>query len=128
MKKHLWLLPLLAAIFAGCGDIRGVTAQFVPVEARSPPRTITLARDLQFQPAGFHTRTLRKGSVWSLAGRVAPGDVYAPRDTQFTLENINLRQAYVVLAGGKLVGYYLPSENIYISEPKPIIFPVQAKL
>jgi hypothetical protein len=124
MKKGACLraLPVLLSVVAGCADIRGESVNLEPLATGSAPLTITLARDVHVDRS---SRALPKGSGWLQVGSIAQGDVYRPRETVFSVEAINVHEAYLVLSGGKLVGYYLPVERTYVSEPKPINIPIQ---
>jgi hypothetical protein len=58
-------------------------------------------------------------------GHIQQGDVYRPRDTVFSVEGTNVHEAYLVLSGEKLVGYYLPAEHSYVTQSRPIDVPTQ---
>jgi hypothetical protein len=128
------MMSVLGCILAGCADIRGVSANLAPVTAGSldphqaddaQSRVITLASDLHLQPSVGFDRTLRKGTEWSLTGSLPQGEVYRPRNTVFTLEDINVHEAYLVLSGGRIVGYYLPAEHSYVAEQRPVSISLQ---
>jgi len=87
------------------------TAQAVPFE---------LAADTVVTVGPGYTRTLRKGSRWMSVGRVAEGDVYRSRDQVLTVEASNIHEAWLVVQGNRVVGYYLVVEKTF----SPVSFPV----
>lgn len=52
-----------------------------------------MARDIEIQLSTGYRRTLRQGTVWMAAGRIAEGEVYKPRDTVFSVEGTNVHEA-----------------------------------
>jgi len=61
---------------------------------------------------GF-SRTLRQGTTWEHVGSIPQGHVYRTRDQVVTVEASNVHEAYIVVAGNKLVGFYLPVERSF---------------
>lgn len=125
MKTLLCALSSLCVMLSGCLDVQGAPIELAPGASDSSPRLFTLARAIRVEPSPGRGRTLSKGSVWSMAGSLAQGEVYKPRDTVFTLQRINEREAYLVLSGSKVVGYYLPADHSYIAEQQPYDIPIQ---
>jgi len=60
-----------------------------------------------------YTRALRRGSRWQSVGRLPQGEVYKPIDSVLTVEGANVHEAYIVVEGKRLVGFYLPVENAF---------------
>jgi hypothetical protein len=63
-------------------------------------------------PVGYR-RVLKRGSRWDYVGSIEAGDVYATRDQVLTVEASNIYEAYIVVKGTKLVGFYLPVQRTY---------------
>jgi hypothetical protein len=63
---------------------------------------------------GFATR-LNGGTVWREVGRVDAGTVFTTRDQIVTVEASNIHEARLVVAGGALVGFFLPVEKTFVS-------------
>ena len=83
-----------------------------------PGGTIEVLRDAKVEvgPLGYE-RTIRKGSNWTRVGRVTQGEVYKPVDQVFTVEGTHVHEAYLVLDGNQIVGFYLPVERAYAPAP-----------
>lgn len=64
-------------------------------------------------PCGYD-RVLSKNSKWKLVGAIPQGDVYRSRDQVLSVECSNVHEAYLVLAQGSIVGYYLPVERGFV--------------
>jgi hypothetical protein len=124
MSKH-WISAVLGlcGVLAACSDVKGEPAAMAPVNGAAAGQ-IVIARDVEIETPGYD-RTLRQDTVWLAAGSVAQGVVYKPRDTVFTLEGTNVHEAYLVLSGGRLVGYYLPAEHSYVAQAQPIDVPTK---
>jgi hypothetical protein len=46
-------------------------------------------------------------------GRSAEGEIFRPADGVFTVEGTQVHEAYLVLDGNRLVGFYLPVERAF---------------
>lgn len=111
----------VAALLSGCASaVRTEPAQFTPVAASSPVEIVTLANDTTITPASGYGRTLKAGSRWRLAGRVGQGQVFRPVDSVFTIEGRQVHEAYLVMSGARLVGFYLPGEANYAALEVPV--------
>jgi hypothetical protein len=124
VMKEMGLLGLLIApaLIVGCAfDIADVKYQPARLESVADEGTaFTLAADIPIHgaPCGY-SRSLRKGSRWFAVGRLLEGVVYRSRDQVLTIECSNVLEAYLVVAAGKVVGFYLPVEKGFspLSEP-----------
>ena len=67
-------------------------------------------------PAGYR-RVIGRGSVWTTIGRVVEGEVYKPVNRVFTIEGAQIHDAYLVLDGDRVVGFYLPVERAFSPAP-----------
>lgn len=124
MGKYFVTALFLYSLLAACSDIKGEPATMTPVNSAAAGQ-ITIASDVDIEMSAGADRTLRQDTVWLAAGSVAQGVVYKPLDTVFTLERTNVHEAYLVLSGGKLVGYYLPAEHSYVAQIKPVDVPTK---
>src|SRR5206468_395365 len=61
---------------------------------------------------GFRRR-IPRGSTWTLIGRSPEGQVFRPVDQVFTVEGEHVHEAYLVLDGDRVVGFYLPVERAF---------------
>ncbi len=70
-------------------------------------------------PTGFK-REIGKGSLWRAAGAIAEGEVFRPVGTVFTIEGRQVHEAWLVVSGGTLVGFYLPGDQAYSALASPL--------
>lgn len=66
------------------------------------------------------TRRLAQGSIWRLVGTIPEGSVYQPVGTILTAQAMNIHEAYIVVADGRWVGFWLVAENAYASVAAPV--------
>jgi hypothetical protein len=82
-----------------------------------PESTIEILQDTTISVGPGYRRVIGRGSVWTRVGRSAEGDVYKPVDRVFTVEGAHVHEAYLVLAGDRIVGFYLPVERAFAAAP-----------
>ena len=89
-------------------------------------RTIVLSDEvvLKHTPCSFF-RTLRKTSRWEQVGTIAEGDVLRSKDQVLTVECSNVHEAYLVMSGDKLIGFFLPVEKGFVPHSPPIALPIE---
>ena len=60
--------------------------------------------------------------MWSEVGIVAEGSVYRPRNSILTAEDVNVREAYIVVRDSAWVRLWLPTEKAVapLTDPVPI--------
>ena len=71
-------------------------------------------------PVSGYRNLIKQGSKWRFVGRTPHGDVFRPVDGVFTVNGANVHEAYLVMAEGYLVGFYLPGEGAFSSLPNKI--------
>jgi len=74
---------------------------------------LRLREQVQVSPESGYARTVPAPSEWRYAGTTPQGDVYRPIGRVFTIEGANAHEAYLVVAGGELVGFFLPGEGAF---------------
>lgn len=114
MRRTLGSL-LAACLLAGCAAevARLPSAPLSVPAASSHPELIELTRPALVQTGTGYDRALAAGTRWRFAGVAAQGAVYRAAQGVFTLEGANIHEAYLVLRGEELVGFYLPVEQAY---------------
>lgn len=107
--------PMLCAALLGCAQMIPQTpAELTPVEATSQqPASIRLRQSVEVKFNSGYGRNLTVGSEWHLVGKVPQGAVYRAVGSVFTIEGAQVHEAYLVIAEGMLVGFYLPGESMY---------------
>lgn len=124
------LLALLAFLAAAAGCAFNLAdVRYTPVQAQAGSQAkpaFSLARDVPVP--GFshiYARTLPQGTTWEYHSTLPQGDVFRSKDHPFTLECSNVYEAYLVVSGERLIGFYLPVEKGYVELPDPIALPIQ---
>ena len=65
------------------------------------------------QPLAAPVWTWTFGGRWRYIGRIPNGSVYQAAQGVFTVEGANIHEAYLVVQGRRLVGFYLPVEQAF---------------
>lgn len=120
MSRLHWLaraaICLTVALLAACAaDVRRQQTQWQPLSGA--PETIELRESVTLEPSTGYKRVLLAGSLWRETGRIPEGRVYRPVDGVLTAEGRNVLEAYLVLDGGRVVGFYLPTEQAFAVLP-----------
>src|SRR5712691_6896962 len=103
----------LAVLFVGCASEVVRTSTVLLPPANTDRVRIEVSRDTWIANAGSYSRLLPKDSIWELRGKLPQGAVYRRADGIFTVEGAHVHEAYLVVAGDQLVGFYLPVEQAY---------------
>jgi hypothetical protein len=113
---------LLAVFLHGCAAVQHTPVQLQPVSATAMAGRLVLAKEVQLQLDTGYSRSLKQGSLWQPVGSLPQGTVYRPVNDVFTLEGAHIHEAYLVVQGQELVGFYLPAERglSRLSHPQPI--------
>lgn len=90
-----------------------------PVVAGAP---LTLAATVPLRLATGYERTLKQGSQWTRVGQVPEGEVLRPFQHVLTVEGSHIHEAWLVVRGGLLVGFYLPAERAFSAQQPVQVF------
>lgn len=118
MSSRWWLVVALGALgLAGCAPeiVRHPTQLTLVPE--QPDGTIEIVEDASISVGPGYRRVIRRGSLWTRIGRSVEGEVYKPVDRVFTVEGAHIHEAYLVLEGDRIVGFYLPVERAFSPAP-----------
>jgi len=74
-----------------------------------------------------YERRVPAGSRWRLVGTIPQGDVYRRVDDVFSIEGAHMHEAFLVVAQGQLVGFYLPVEKSYSPARSAVPIAVQRR-
>lgn len=114
-------------LFAGCAaSVKHVPANLIAITGAPQPLHVTLNRQVDIRLDTGYTRILKAGSEWQRAGRIAQGDVYKPYNGIFTLEGAHIHEAWLVVANGRLTGFYLPVERGFSAIARTIDLPLSS--
>jgi hypothetical protein len=116
--RHVRTVVLLSALgLAACApEIVRHPTQLAAV-TEQPGGTIEVLEDASISVGPGYRRVIRRGSVWVSIGRSVEGEVFKPVDRVFTVEGAHIHEAYLVLAGDRIVGFYLPVERAFSPAP-----------
>ena len=86
------------------------------------PQRFRLGNDERISIGTGYTTQLKSGTRWEQVGRLEQGDVFKTADQILTVEASNIHEAYLVVRGGAVTGFYLPVERAFtsVNPPKPI--------
>jgi len=113
------LLPL--AVLAGCASsVPAQKAQFTPYQQVQGARQIRVLKSTEIVLDTAYKRLIPENSTWKLSGTLPQGDVYRAEKTIFTIEGRQVHEAYLVLSGNSLVGFYLPGESNFSPLSPPL--------
>jgi hypothetical protein len=128
MGRMTVVVSVIGFSLSACAfDLAHVTytaATFQPTQ--NSTRTLVLSDDVPLTdtPCSY-SRTLRKTTRWNQIGRIAEGDVLRSKDQVLTLECSNIHEAYLVMSGDKLIGFFLPFEKGFVPHSPTIALPAQ---
>ena len=117
MEKRTWLILMffLFIILNACAfDI--VRVKQIPVSFESyhnPKILLELQEETKVDLGTGYCRTLKSKTRWEYVGKISYGEVFKTKDQILTVEASNIYEAYIVISGGELVGFYLPVEKSF---------------
>jgi hypothetical protein len=103
------------------------TATQITLEASGQAAEYVLAAPVELKLNTGYQRSLKQGSRWLRVGRVPQGEVYKPYMDVFTVEGAHIHEAYLVVDGSQLVGFYLPAERSYTNLDQRVHLHFQTK-
>ena len=107
------VLTLTVLGLAACApEVVRRPTQLTPVTEGSGD-TIEVLADLPIAVGPGYRRVIGRGSLWRRIGRSGEGDVYKPVGRVFTVEGAQVHEAYLILDGDRVVGFYLPVERAF---------------
>lgn len=121
MRRHSLLL-LLPVLLAACAfdvvKLDHVPATLAPAHAAASSFTLRTSANVELSTG--YSRTLRAGTVWHPAGSLPQGGVFKTQDQVLTVEGSNIHEAYIVVKGARLAGFYLPANGTYSPLEQPV--------
>lgn len=109
-------IVICAVLTFGCAfnlmDVKYQSAHIESIGDEVKPFILSADTPIHGAPCGY-SRSLHKGTKWEAIGRVVEGIVYRSRNQTLTIECSNIFEAYLVVAGDYLVGFYLPVEKAF---------------
>ena len=128
MQGRMTLVAGIAGlIFSACAfDLAHVTYKPAAFQPRNDvTRTFVLSQEVPLRDTPCFSRILRKATHWEQVGTIAEGDVLRSKDQVLTLECSNVHEAYLVMSGDKLIGFFLPVEKGFVPHSPSISLPIE---
>jgi hypothetical protein len=101
---------VVALALAGCMSLTLQPTTFTGADRSAAAKPAQLPHSVSALLTNDATVTLPGGSQWALAGSIPQGQVYRKVGGTLMIEGKRVREAYPVVSGGKLVGFYFPGE------------------
>lgn len=117
---RLWGAVVVAAwLLAGCAsEVYREPTAFRPAPGHG--RVMLITRSAEATPQTGYPRTLAAGSRWRHVGRIPEGRVYAIEGDVFMVAGRHVHEAYCVVDGSRLVGFFLPVEEAFVPLTAPV--------
>jgi hypothetical protein len=121
--KRTLLAVLTLVTVTGCASEISRTPALLQPSPATVAR-ITVSERAEVTLSSGYTKELKNGSVWRKVGTLPQGGVYRIEDDVFLVEGKHQHEAYLVLQGKRLVGFYLPVESAFnpLTSPIPLSF------
>jgi hypothetical protein len=116
MKRRLIVLLAVLGLAACAPEVVRQPAALTPMTG-PPGGAIEILKEATVSVGPGYQRTIWQNSVWTRVGRVSQGEVYKPVKHVFTVEGAHVHEAYLVLDGDRIVGFYLPVERAFSPAP-----------
>jgi len=91
-----------------------------PLAASEPARVVTVSQAVQVNPVLGYRRTIAAGSQWRSIGRTPAGEVFRPVVGVFTVEGAHVHEAGLVIADGRITGFYMLVEQAFVPLDPPV--------
>ncbi len=126
MQLKMLSICSLVVLSGCCFDLTSVKQQ--PVTLRTSDMSMpawVLQQNINVPLESWSTTHLNKDTTWQHVGHIEKGDVYKTKDQIVTVEGSNIHEAYIVISGGSLVGFYLPVEKTFSPVKATIKLPMK---
>lgn len=114
MSAVRYVLAICLAVASCAHEVVRQPAVLSPTTAAPPSPAIEMLKDTEITLDSGYPRQLARGSRWTQVGTLPQGHVYRIVGGAFTVEGANVHEAWLVIAGGELVGFYLPVEKAFV--------------
>ena len=120
-----WILAgsavlLVLQLLACAPEIERRPMVMSPLAASEPARVVTVSQVVQVNPALGYRRTIEAGSQWRSVGRTSAGEVFRPVTGVFTVEGAHVHEAGLVIAVGRITGFYMLVEQAFVPLDPPV--------
>jgi hypothetical protein len=116
MRAVRYLLAGCIALISCAHEVVRQPAALTPTPVAASISIVEILQDVVVTLDSGYSRQLARGSRWMQVGRLPQGDVYRIVGGAFTVEGANVHEAWLVIAGAELVGFYLPVERAFVHQ------------
>lgn len=110
--KQLWLCVVMVMLASCAAEIPRQPTTLIPsAEGDGQSKFIQVDEDVDVRLPSGYSRSIRAGSVWKQSGTVEGRVVYKATKDVFTIEGTHVHEAYLLLDGNTVVGFFLPGES-----------------
>ena len=111
MKITQSLVVLLVVPLLGCAsEVKREQAR-LSLSTTQETKSLQIVENATVQLSTGYARTIKAGSTWKRAGFLGTREVYSAVNDVFTIEGAHVHEAYLVLDGNTLIGFYLPGDQ-----------------
>ena len=114
MRAVRYLLVGCLALISCAHEVVRQPAALTPTMVAASNSVIEILQDVVITLDSGYSRQLARGSRWMQVGTLPQGHVFRIVGGAFTVEGANVHEAWLVIAGGELVGFYLPVEKAFV--------------
>ena len=107
------LVSIIALVLVGCASPVDLRPTQLMQSSTSTQRFIIIKEQTDVKPANGYRRIIKSGSIWKYMGATPEGEAYKIQNDVFMVEGANMHEAYAVLDGEMLVGFYLPVKQAF---------------
>jgi len=119
------LLVLIVEISACAAELESSHVRFSSDSEDAERRVLRIPVAVTLTPSTGYSQTLKAGCTWERTGAIPQGEVYRPVGTVFSVEGANWHEAYLVISGNRIVGFYLAGEEAFAPLPQPVSLPAR---
>ncbi|HJY76667.1 MAG TPA: hypothetical protein VKE95_08540 [Burkholderiales bacterium] len=106
-------LLLTATALAGCASEVVRSPAELSVAPSQDSRRYVVIKPASIMLDSGYERTINSGTEFIELGTIRQGRVFKPANTTFTIEGAHMHEAYPVVNGERIVGFYLPVERAF---------------
>ena len=123
-KIYLLLIFIFTIFLSGCAfdlvHINQIPVEYETENIQKP--SFKLTNEVQISLGTGYTRQLNKGTTWHYIRTISVGDIFKTNDQVLTIEGSNIFEAFIVVTGKNMVGFFLPVEETYspLNTPQPL--------
>lgn len=110
MKSKIGFAALLLAACAS--EVHRIPVEFSSSDPGANLRLV-LNQSVEVVLDSRYRRSIREGTEFVEAGVIKQGKILKPVNATLTVEGAHMHEAYPVLEGARIVGFYLPVERAF---------------